>query len=278
MSLASRVPLPTCKSGLSALEVARALAREAGALALARFRSPQRITAKGRGNLVTETDFEIEANLHEAFRREFPDHRLLSEETAAETDSAGWVWVIDPLDGTRNFASGIPFFCVNIALCHDGEPLLAVTHDPNHSETFWAERGGGAWVNDAPAAVSQAPTLQASVLGIDLGYDDQRAGAALQLVHLLFPGVQSVRVPGSAALALAYAACGRYDLFIHHDLFPWDLAPGILLVQEAGGVITDREGKDISMRSRTVLAGGRGPHDGFLRWQAEHRGRLDTLA
>ena len=268
---------PVAVSGRSAVEVARACAQEAGERALAQFRQPQDVSVKGRGNLVTQTDLEIETYLQEALAREFPDHRVLSEETATETDTAGWVWIVDPIDGTRNFVSGIPFFCINIALCHDGEPAVAVTHDPNQGETFWAERGGGAWVNDRPARASDKPTVLASVLGVDLGYDDRRGRAALRLVHELFPGVQSIRIPGSAALGLAYAACGRYDLFLHHYLFPWDIAAGILLVREAGGTITDRDGHPPTLTSQTVIAGGPQVHADFLRWQHQHRGQLDSL-
>ena len=266
---------PTAVSGRSALEVARRCAREAGERALAQFRRPQEVTVKGRGNLLTQTDLDIEAYLKEALAEEFPDHRVLSEETAAETDSAGWVWVVDPLDGTHNFVSGIPFFCVNLALCYEGEPIVAVTYDPCHAEAFWAERGRGAWVNDQPARASRKPTVQASVLGIDLGYDDRRGRAILRLLHQLFPGVQGVRIPGSAALGLAYAACGRYDLFVHHYLFPWDIAAGILLLREAGGAITDRGGHPITIASETVIAGGAEAHADFLRWQHQHREQLD---
>jgi myo-inositol-1(or 4)-monophosphatase len=270
--------VPTSLSGRSALDVARDCAREAGRIALEAFRRPQRVETKGRGNLVSETDFAIERFLHEALAREFPDHRVLSEETATDTAIDGWVWVVDPLDGTRNFVSGIPFFCINIALCRDGEPLVAVTYDPNHDEAFSAERGRGAWLNDASMRASDAPTVLDSVLGFDLGYDDERGRGVLQLIHALFPGAQSVRIPGSAALGLAYAACGRYDLFVHHYLFPWDIAAGILLVQEAGGVITNHLGGPIDITSQTVIAGAPRAHADFLRWQQEHRSELDLLS
>ena len=275
--MAEPTTLPIGSSGRSALEVARAGALEAGKLALAGFRRPQDVRTKGRGNVVTETDLEIEAYLQRALMEEFPDHHVLSEETAAETDTAGWVWVVDPLDGTRNFVSGIPFFCVNIALCYDGEPAVAVTYDPNRDELFSAERGSGLTVNDGPARASTEPTVQASVIGIDLGYDDQRGRAALELISLLFPGFQAVRVPGSAALGLAYAAAGRFDLFIHHFLFPWDIAAGILLVREAGGAISDRLGETIAIASQTVIAGGPEVHADFLRWQQEHSAELNAL-
>jgi fructose-1,6-bisphosphatase/inositol monophosphatase family enzyme len=270
--------IPIAVSGRSALQVAQGCARQAGERALQAFRQPKEVSVKGRGNLVTQTDLEIEAYLQEALLEEFPDHHVLSEETATETGRAGWVWVIDPLDGTRNFVSGIPFFCVNIALCHDGEPTVAVTHDPVHDETFRAERGSGAWLNEQPIHVSSKPNVQASVLGIDLGYHDQRARAALHLLHLLFPGVQSARIPGSAALGLAYAACGRYDLFVHHYLFPWDLAAGILLVREAGGLITDRSGLPVSIDALDIVCGGPAVHADFFRWLALHADELEPLA
>ncbi|MDP3768782.1 MAG: inositol monophosphatase family protein, partial [Dehalococcoidia bacterium] len=194
--------------------MARACAREAGELALQRFRQPQEVAVKGRGNFVSPTDLEIESLIGQALASEFPNHGVLSEETASETGLEGWVWVIDPLDGTHNFLSGIPFFCTNIALCHDGEPVVAVTHDPNHGESFWAERGRGAWVNDEPLHASKAEALRDAVFGIDLGYHDERGRALLQLTHKLFPGVQCVRLNGSAALGLAYVAAGRYDVFL----------------------------------------------------------------
>ncbi len=267
--------IPVAASGRSALEVARSCAQKAGELARARFRQPQEVTAKGRGNLVTETDFEIESLIKRTLAQEFPEHRLLSEETASETDSAGWVWVADPVDGTRNFVSGIPFFCINLALCHDGETVVAVTHDPIHDETFWAERGRGAWVNDQPIRASDTPTVAASVLGIDLGYNDGSGRASLRLLQELFPGIQSIRIPGSAALGLAYAACGRYDLFLHQNLYPWDVVSGLLLVREAGGTITTRDGSPATLRSPSVIAGGPRAHADLLRWLDDHRAELD---
>ena len=261
--------IPVATSGRTALEIARASAREAGERVRAQFKLPKEVTVKGRGDLVTKTDLEIEAYLQQTLVQEFPEHRVLSEETAADTDTAGWVWVIDPIDGTRNFVSGVPFFCISLALCHDGEPVVAVTHDPNQNEAFWAERGHGAWVNDEPLRASSQPTVEASVLGFGLGYDDQRARALLELLHRLYPDVQTLRDLGSAALGLAYAAAGRHDLFIHSHLFAWDIAAGILLVREAGGVITDGTGLDPSLASQSVIAGGQQAHADFLRWQQE---------
>jgi fructose-1,6-bisphosphatase/inositol monophosphatase family enzyme len=262
--------LPVAASGRSAVDVGRALAEEAGGRARTAFSQPKRVMAKGRGSVVTETDLAIERFLHGELAREFPEHGVLSEETAASTPTAGWVWVIDPVDGTRNFASGIPFFCINIALCLDGEPVVGVTRDPLHDEMFWAERGCGAWRDGERLQTSSKTTVASSVLGVDIGYDDARGQGTLEVLRRLFPGVQSVRILGSAALGLAYAACGRYDIFIHHNLYPWDLAAGMLLVREAGGTITDGTGRPIAVASRSVVAGAPAVHADFLAWQRRH--------
>jgi fructose-1,6-bisphosphatase/inositol monophosphatase family enzyme len=125
--------------------------------------------------------------------------------------------------------------------------------------------GAGAFLNDRPIRASTKESVMASVLAVDMGYDDARAARALSLVGELWPGMQSLRVIGSAALGLAYAACGRFDLFVHHMLYPWDIAAGILLVREAGGAITDRDGGPIGIRSEGVIAGAPGAHADFLR-------------
>lgn len=259
--------VPAAVSGDDALAVARRCVEEGGRIALDMFRKPQDIAIKGRGNIVTEADLAVEDHVARILAREFPDHALFSEEShPAGTDVAeGWTWVLDPLDGTRNYASGIPFFCVNLALCYIGEPVLAVTYDPNHNEMFHALKGQGARLNGQPVRTSEKAALQASVLGIDMGYDDVRAGYMLELARALWPGMQSVRIPGSAALGMAYAACGRYDLFVHNNVFPWDIAAGILLVREAGGIITDRDGGPVSIFSEGIIAGGSRVHSDFLR-------------
>lgn len=258
--------LPVARSGRSALEVACGLAEEAGRMALKAFRQPQKITMKGRGNPLTETDLACERYIIDALAKDFPDCRVLSEETAADTSIDGLVWVVDPIDGTKNFASGIPFFCCNIALCLDGEPLVAATHDPNQGETFSAQRNAGAFVNGQPIRASTRSKVGDSVVGLDLGYDDERGRSQLQLAVDLFPGMQSLRIPGSAALGIAYAACGRFDVFMHRFLYPWDIAAGILLVREAGGTITEFDGSPVRITSQTVLAGGTQVHAEFLAW------------
>ena len=257
--------LPLSRSGRTPLEVARRCAQEAARIVLDGLGKTQDVRVKGRGNLVTASDMASERAIHAILRDEYPDHSILSEETASTAGGEGWMWVVDPLDGTRNYLSAIPMFCINIALCHDEEPLLALTFEPVRGEEFLALAGGGATLNERPIRASTKESVMASVLAVDMGYDDERAARALSLVRDLWPGMQSLRVIGSAALGLAYAACGRFDLFVHHMLYPWDIAAGILLVREAGGAVTDRDGGPIGIRSEGVIAGAPGAHADFLR-------------
>lgn len=258
--------LPRSASGRTALAVARLCARAAARLIMASFGRPQQLEVrfKGRGNIVTQADLEAERAILDILAGEYPEHAVLSEETMGTARRDGWLWVVDPLDGTRNFASGIPFFCVNIALCRDGEPLLALTYEPVRREEFLARQGRGTTVNGQPVRASAKESVRASVMAFDLGYDERRARRMIDLINALWPGMQSLRIPGSAALGLAYAACGRYDLFVHHYLFPWDVAAGILLVREAGGAISDRDGGPITLDSQGVIAGGPRVHADFL--------------
>ena len=259
--------LPESASGRGAEQVARLCAEEASRIIMGHFGRGQEVLSKGRGNFTTETDLAVESAVLERLRKEYPDHAVLSEERSGELADwkHGWLWVVDPIDGTHNFSQGIPHFCFTIALCHEGEPVLGLTYAPMTGEEFLARKGGGLLVNGEPASASATPSLAEAVLGMDLGYDDSRAWKLLSLLVELWPGVQSVRVMGSAALGLAFAACGRFDVFVHNFLYPWDLAAGILLVQEGGGLILDRDGGPVTIHSQGVIAGTPGAAQDFLR-------------
>jgi fructose-1,6-bisphosphatase/inositol monophosphatase family enzyme len=266
--------LPVATSGASAMDVAWQCMRTAGEIALSHFQGEHEIGRKGRGNVVTEADVAVELRVHEILGREFQQHKILSEETAADTDpSSGWTWVLDPIDGTMNYSRGIPVWCTTIALCRDADPVLGITYDPVRDEAFWAAAGSGARVRshvssdaptDTPIAVSEAADVNSAVIGVDLGYDDELGGSQIALMSRIFPRVQSIRILGSAALAFAYVACGRLDLFTHMNISPWDIAAGILLVREAGGVASDRSGGPLRLLSRSFAAGGRRVHDDFM--------------
>ena len=248
------------------------MAAEAGDLLVKHFRrGTEQIISKGRGNVVTEADFAAEQLIIERLREEYPEHAILAEESGAETriEETPWLWVIDPLDGTRNFASGIPHWATNIALCYGKEPVVGVTFDPLRNERFWAVAGQGAFLNNKPIRVSATATLQDAVMGVDLGYSDARGKMLLSTLHELFPEFASVRLMGSAALGLAYAACGLYDLYVHNLLYPWDIAPGILMIREAGGVITNRDGEPMTIHSESIVGGGTSVSADFLRQTAK---------
>jgi fructose-1,6-bisphosphatase/inositol monophosphatase family enzyme len=266
--------LPGSPAGESALDVARACADEASAIMRANLGRVGVASVKGRGNVVTEVDLAVEHAVRSRIHGAFPDHAILSEETGAGERSDGWMWVVDPLDGTKNFSRGIPHFCFSIALCYENAPVVALIRHPLLDETFAAVKGAGATLNGDPMQVSDVASVKDSVVGIDLGYDDRRAGRQIDLARHLWPGMQSLRIAGSAALGLAFVAAGRWDVFAHMDLQPWDSAAGLLLVQEAGGVVTDRDGSEATIFSRALVAGNPPVYADFMRlasgqpWQA----------
>ena len=263
-TLPSMVRLPLSKSGRSAGQVAIEMAMLAGDIIAANFQARRRIEVKGRGNIVTDVDLQVEEKLISVIMKEYPDHGILAEETANKAGDFEYLWVIDPLDGTRNYASHIPIFSMTVALMRDNDLLLGITYDPMRREMFRAEKGAGAFLNDAPISVSQNLLLREAIIGLDLGYSDERGTQALKLASALWPGIQSLRIIGSAALGLAYVACGRMDVYFHHLIYPWDIASGILLVREAGGNITDRNGDPVSIHSRGVVASNAAIHADFM--------------
>jgi myo-inositol-1(or 4)-monophosphatase len=248
------------RSGSSALEVARRCAERAGQLLRERFGSQQEVRAKGRRDFVTEADLLVQRETLELLQREYPDCPVLAEEATSAPPplDEGWLWVVDPLDGTTNFSRGIPHFCFSIALCWDGRPVLALTYQPIAGEEFVAQRGQGTLLNGAPVRASTSPGMATSFLGLDLGYDDERAARLLDFVRSLWPRFLGFRLMGSAALGLAYAACGRLDVYLHCHLKPWDVAAGILLVEEAGGLALDWRGAPARIDSEAVVVGAPG--------------------
>ncbi len=231
------VELPAGTSGMAAVTVARECAAQAEYVLRRGFGTTGRgdVRWKGHRDPVTVTDTAAEEAVLSILRREFPRHAILAEESSATAERTGWMWVVDPLDGTRNFTNHIPHFAFNIALCLDGAPVLGLTLDPLRNEEFFAVRGHGATLNGVPLQASTAQRLPDAIVSADMGYDDADAARQLDILRGLWPGVQAIRICGSAALDLAYTASGRWDLFMHQSLSPWDVAPGILLVQEAGG-------------------------------------------
>ena len=153
---------------------------------------------------------------------------------------------------------------MNVALCRDGEPVVGLTYDAVHDEGFWAIEGQGAFLGESRLSASSKPNVFSSILSLDLGYDDALGTKQLALLQRIFPQTQGFRITGSAALGMAYAACGRVDLYVHLNVSPWDVAPGILLMREAGGLATERSGAPMRITSKQFVVGGRDVHADFM--------------
>lgn len=238
------------------LEVAVDAARRAGGLLLERFGARRQVDYKGSpSNLVTEMDRQAEALIVERLRRRFPDHAILAEEGGTHAGSVTHRWIVDPLDGTTNYAHGMPFFAVSIALEIEGQVALGVVYDPNRAECFTARRGQGAFLNGSPLRVSETPTLDESLLSTGYPYEIRKVRDNNLAEHAaLMVRCRSIREMGSAAINLALVAAGRLDAFWELKLGPWDVAAGCLMVEEAGGRVTTPDGGPVDLGAPSVVA------------------------
>jgi len=238
----------------------------AGDMMLARVGRAFRIDKKGAIDLVTEVDLAIERMFRELVSRRFPEHHILAEELGGSLSIPdGPCWVFDPIDGTTNFAHGLPIFCASLALEIDGVAEIAAVYDPTRRELFTAERGGGAFLNGQPIRVSAAATLIDAMLVTGFPYDvHTRLDEIIGLFRAFVGQARAVRRLGSAAIDLCYVAAGRMDGFWERDLSPWDIAGGALLVTEAGGRVTSLQGDPFTSRGRSVLASNNLIHDAML--------------
>lgn len=256
--------MPLSRTGKSALQVATLAAEQAGRILAKYFHVHKQVKYKGRRNVVTDVDLLAERTIVTFLQQEFPEYSVLSEESRSITTDSNYTWIVDPLDGTNNYLFGIPFFSISLALTRKEEVLLGLVYDPVRRELFRAEKGKGAFLGARRLSVSRRADLQTSSIGCDMGYDEKEGRQILQTLSNLWPRLHSMRVMGSAALGLAYVACGRFDLYFHRCLFPWDLAGGILLVREAMGKVTDWEGEPADIHSTRVIAANESVHAEFL--------------
>lgn len=242
-------------------------ARAAGHVLMEKFGRISAVTKKGDINLVTEADLASEELIIERIKSYYPKHSILAEEGGDVIKIEGertWKWIIDPLDGTTNYAHGYPCFCVTLALEHDGEIVLGVTFDPTRNELFSAEKGCGATLNGKPMRVSSTEKLSEALIVTGFPYDfKQRENFASHLTDFLLSS-RGVRRDGSAAIDMAYVACGRFDGFWEEGLNPWDVAAGKLLIEEAGGVITYYDGSPFSIYIPPICASNGIIHDQML--------------
>jgi myo-inositol-1(or 4)-monophosphatase len=233
--------------------------RAAGEVLLGHFNGNFRIDRKnpfeGSIDIVTDADRASEASIMEAIGREFPDHDILTEETPTSLSGSPWLWIVDPLDGTVNFAHGFPVFCISIALMEHGRLLAGMVYDPLRKDSFSAARGSGAFLNGESIHVSRANRMDRSLLATGFPYD-QAISPENNLAEFcaVAPRAQGMRRAGSAAMDLAYVAAGRLDGFWELKLKPWDMAAGMLLVQEAGGRVSDRTGNSTDVYTNVIVA------------------------
>lgn len=242
-------------------------ARQAGHLLLEKFDRRIAVMKKGDINLVTEADLASEALIIERIKSHHPRHSILAEESGEAVIIGGenkWKWIIDPLDGTTNYAHGYPCFCVTLALEHEGEIVIGVTYDPTRAELFAAEKGQGASLDNKPIRVSAETKLAESLIVTGFPYDfKQKENFERNLTNFLMKS-RGVRRDGSAAIDMAYVACGRFDGFWEEGLNPWDVAAGKLLIEEAGGQVTYYDGSPFGIYAPPICASNGKIHQQML--------------
>jgi myo-inositol-1(or 4)-monophosphatase len=237
------------------LGTATEAALASGALQRAKYGQQLTIEHKGIINLVTEVDRACEAAILALLRARFPDHDIVTEETDLARTGSPYVWYVDPLDGTTNFAHAYPCFCTSIALAHEGRVIVGVVYDPMREELFTAERGVGSFLNGKRLQVSKTSALIDSFLLTGFAYDvREHLETRLRPFNKLMGEAQAVRRDGSAALDLCYVAAGRADGFWEEKLQPWDIMAGSVIIEEAGGRITRFDGSPIRVSADETLA------------------------
>ncbi len=234
-------------------------ARDAGAVLRRRFRTHLTVRSKGPQDIVTEADFDAQAAIVKRLNRKFPEHGILAEEGLDTAPGAEWRWILDPLDGTKNFSRGIPTFCVSIAAEQEGRVRIGIVHDSLMQETFLGVSGQGAWLNGEPLQVSRVNRLKAAFLATGVPHRVQEFSSLIIKTFGKFATrTLCLRARGAGALDLCYVACGRFDGYWELDQSPWDVAAGSLILTEAGGRLSNFSGAPFDIfEGETVASNGR---------------------
>src|SRR6266851_6903017 len=230
------------------------IAREAGALLMEYFHQHVKVEYKGEADLVTIADRKSEILIRERIKKNWPAHDVLGEEQGLVDTGSDYRWYVDPLDGTTNFAHGFPVFCVSMALEHKNQRIAGVVYDPTRDELFAAEKGSGAYLNQKRIQVSKTENLAECLVATGFPSHKRHKNPNIYFYHQITLHTHGVRRAGSAALDLCCVACGRFDGFWEFNLNPWDTAGGVLLVEEAGGRVSDFSGGPFQLNSRETLA------------------------
>ena len=253
------------------LDTARSLAEKAGDHIRQSASQLRQVDYKGRADMVTDVDRRAEEIILDGIRRAYPNHAVLAEESGENEAQSDYRWVVDPLDGTTNFVHGYPFYCVSVAVQYRQETVAAVVLNPVQGELFSALKGGGAHLNGNSIAVSPTSELSRALLATgfpyQIGYHWQHS---MTLFEAFYRNCHGVRRDGAAALDLCYVAAGRFDGFWEYELNPWDVAAGLLIVQEAGGKNTDFVDSPSGIFDRQVLASNGRIHEAMLEVMRSH--------
>ena len=261
---------------MSYLAVAKRIAKEAGDMIKKHLNDNLVIEEKGSGHdIVTEIDRASEQLIRKRITEYFPDHGILGEEESYENKqfheqkiidlkNSPFLWVVDPIDGTNNFVQKIPGFVVSIALICNGNLTIGVIYDPLRDEMFWAEKGQGAYMNGKGITVSATGTLLESVVGTSFSSDVSVRKRTIKSLDIIISKCRTARILGSAALNLAYVASGRLTAFWHYQLNVWDIAAGILIIQESGGLVTTTCGGSHELSNKTILASNKTIHESMV--------------
>ena len=255
------------------LNIAVKAARRAGAIINRASQDIGTLTVKSKNfnDFVSEVDVAAERAIIDTLKEVYPTHGFLGEESGSTTHTSDFIWIIDPLDGTTNFLHNFPQYCVSIALQHKGEITQAVIYEPNRNDLYTATKGRGAYLNDKRIRVSKCDKLQESLVGTGFPFRDfKHLDTYLGMFKSMLQKTTGIRRPGSAALDLAYVANGSLDAFWEIGLSPWDIAAGSLLVQEAGGIISNLNGKEGWLQSGNILAASPKIYDAMLEVLAPH--------
>jgi myo-inositol-1(or 4)-monophosphatase len=236
-------------------EIALRAVIAAGRVLQKKFYETREVYSKGYRDIVTDADFAADRAARTILHRAFPEHAVLSEEDTAPPRRAEYTWVMDPLDGTTNYARRIPIFCVSIALVRRGQPLVGVVYDPLRRECFFAERGRGAFLNGVRLHASKTASFEDAVIGYELARAPSLRTLGMKMFAHFASQSVTARVGGSAALSLCYIGAGRLDTYMQLTLSSWDVAAGILIAREAGARVTHLDGKPATLKGGAYLAG-----------------------
>lgn len=259
---------------MAMLNSAISYVQEVGKLIVDRMKMPLRINEKiNHSDLVTEVDLYSESFLRERIKRDYPDHWILSEEANTDTDAysimkqppEGYGWIIDPIDGTTNFIHGIPHFAISIGMVNNGIPICGVVYNPMTEDLYFAQSEGGAFLNSQPIQVGPAKEMSEALLATGFQATDWKPDSVvLEQIGKIAGIARNVRIIGSASLDLCLVASGQLTGFWHDGLYPWDVAAGLIIIQEAGGKVTNREGKPFCLSDNTLVASNSFIHPALL--------------